>query len=176
MSKNRIKIAKPVILTRQEMERAMGEVREYIIEKTKLAANRDAKVTAIDDEFNPKIAAIDVKLKATAEALELWSDENPAEFGERKSIELLHGKLGYRIGQWKTETLKGWTWEKALKKAQELKGKFTDYIRTKHEINRDQLIIDRSKLTAEDREKIGVRIFQEEAFFIEPNVTEVEAV
>jgi phage host-nuclease inhibitor protein Gam len=101
----------------------------------------------------------------------VWAEANPREFGEGRSIQTVHGALGWRLGGPSLRTLTGWTWDRVKEtlKAANAAG----YLRVKEEVNKQNLLADRDAIGAEKLREIGVRVVQEESFFVEPNLTDI---
>jgi len=180
MSKNRIKSKNPI----QDIfaaETAMGEIRRLTLERNALITGRDQALKEIDDIYGPQFLEYESKLTTIANQLEAWSNENEDAF-DGKSLTFCHGKMGWRLGQWQCSKLKGWIWERTKKSAkaarvilEQLKEMFgTQYVRVKEEVDKDALIADRGTLTADQLQSVGVKLHQEETFYVEPNVEEVE--
>jgi phage host-nuclease inhibitor protein Gam len=69
------------------------------------------------------------------------------------------------------KTLPGWTFDRVL---QTLKtAGALDYIRVKEEVHKQNLLSDRESIGPERLREIGLRVVQEETFFVEPKLTEV---
>jgi phage host-nuclease inhibitor protein Gam len=181
--KNRIKLTSPLIKTRAELDEEIGEIRAVTLDRNQLIADRDHEKKAIDDRYGPDITRLNELLQQLTERVKVWADGNPEEFGGKRSIDTTHGTLGWRMGQWQCAALAGWIWARTKKtkkgakvildKIKELTA-MKDYIRVKEEVDKDAIIADRGVLTAEALSTIGVRVFQEESFYVEPKVEEPE--
>ena len=90
-----------------------------------------------------------------------------------KSLETPQGSLGWRIGNATLKTLSGFTWDRVLERLQALP-KFAGYIRQKLEVNKQAILVDREQIPPEELRSVGVKIVQEELFFVEPNIEEIE--
>lgn len=172
MSKNRIKITAVAIpRTRADMEALAGEIAALKICQTQAAAAMDAEINAVRTryaDFNGKRQmAIDERMGAAL----AWSEAHKADFGDAKSIAMTHAVIGYRTGQPQLKTLKGWTWDRVLESVRTIFG--TDWLRIKVEVDKAKLLSVREG-RADDFPRIGVRVVQEETFYVEPKVTEVE--
>ena len=167
-------------VTREQMDATMGQIRDLTIERNFLNADREAQLKAIDDRLGPQLQHLNETLQTLTAHVKAWADENPEEFAGKKSLETTHGTLGWRMGQWQVEKLAGWIWSRTKKSAKAakvvlelLKDKFgKKYVRIKEEVDKDALIADRGTLTAEQLQSVGVRLLQEEHFFVDPNLEE----
>ena len=102
-----------------------------------------------------------------------WAGANPHQFGSLRSIETLHGVAGWRTGGPSLRTLTGWTWDR-VKETLKTMGA-SGYIRIKEEVNKQNLISDRESIGPEKLREIGLRVVQEEIFYVEPNFTALPA-
>lgn len=180
--KNRIKITAPTIATRSELEDVIGSIRAITIQRNQLAAEREACIKVIDDEAGPLLGECDKQLQQLTEQVKVWAEANPAEFDGKRSLETIHGKLGWRTGQWQIAALPGWIWQRGAKSAKNAKAVLDSlkkrfgaiYVRTKEEVDKDAIIAARASISAEAMADVGVRVFQEESFYVEPNVEETD--
>jgi phage host-nuclease inhibitor protein Gam len=173
MRTNRIKQIRPVIGSREAMESVVGEIATIKNRQRQLAASMDAQIQAVRERYEGDLAAEAEALDRKIEEVQAWSEANPAEFGAARSIETVHGTLGWRTGQPALKTLGGWTFERVLL-ALKASGA-TGYIRVKEEVNKQQLLAQRDALGAEKLRELGLRVVQEDSFFVEPKLTLVEA-
>ena len=97
--------------------------------------------------------------------------ENQAElFSKKKSLEMVHGTIGFRTGTPKLKTLKGFTWASALQLVKEF---LPDFIRSTEEIAKDKLLADREDETvAANLGRCGITVVQDESFYVEPKKEE----
>ena len=175
MTKQRIKINLPLISTRSEAEAAMNDLSLAANNKRKLAAKMDAERLAIENKYAGDLAVCDAFVKEKSEALRAWAESNPTEFGKKKSIEFLAGTLGFRTGTPKLALLsRAWNWDKVLAT---LKAnlKFKPFIRTKEEVDKDAIIGTITSIKdGWDGAEIGVKVVQDESFYVEPKLTDSE--
>lgn len=172
MSK-RIKVNGPAIRTRAEAEVILGEIRDLTIELTQQTATRESELKAVDDEHRESIAALTKRVQEASELLRGWAEANPSEFKGAKSVALTHGTIGWRIGNPTLKTITGFTWDRVLEKIQGLP-LFRRFIRTKEEVDKAAIIAERDSLAPDDLRAMGVRVMQEEAFFVDPKMEETE--
>lgn len=179
---HRIKLPTPILKDLGDVISVMSDIREMTIERMTLFAEFEAATKAIDDAHRPAIDALGEQLQARTEQIKLWALENPGAFGDKRSIETMHGALGWRMGQWQCDKLAGWIW-RVTQKTKEgakvvvlaLKRRFGGrYLRIKEEPDCDALIADRATLTAEQLNACGVRIFQDEAFYVDPKIEDTD--
>jgi len=170
---NRIKRTAPVIRSRAEMEILVGDICTLKIEEQKIKTGMDEEIKAIRDQYDPDLAGIADELNLKMMVAQAWSEANLGEFGKLKSVDMTHGIVGWRTGQPQPKTISGWTWDRVLEKLEGLP-LMAAYIRTKREVNKQALVADREKFGEADLRAVGVRIIQDEAFFVEPKIQTVE--
>jgi phage host-nuclease inhibitor protein Gam len=173
MAANRIKVTRPAIKSRAEMETVLAEVRGHTLERNRLQLVSEQRKKMVDDECGTQITVLDKIIEERVELLRGWAEAKPSEFGALKSLETPHGKLGWKIGNWTLKTLSGFTWDHVLEKFQSFP-RFNSYIRTKQEVNKQALIVDREQIPPDELRTVGLRLFQENLFFVEPNIAELE--
>lgn len=170
----RIKRTGPVLKSRAEMESIVGEIRTLKISERQTVAQRDAAIQEIDERCGVVLSQIAKDIEQRAALVQAWAEANPEEFGERKSIETTHGTIGFRTGTPKLVKLTRWTWDR-VKEA--IKKRFgAQYIRVKEEIDKEAIIAAHSarQITNDDLRQQGCEVEQEESFFVDPILTEVE--
>lgn len=166
----RIKIKCPVVTTRQEAEALASEIAGLIIEQRQYAADLDAGINELRDTYAAKLSTLDKAIKEKTTVMQAWAEANPAEFGGLKSLDMTSAVVGWRTGMHQLKTLAGWTWDRVLEKLRLLS--LAGFIRTKEEVNKQAIIDSRELLTSEQLRNIGCRIVQDEAFFVEPKISD----
>lgn len=177
MSKNRIKIPAPLVANRDEAEAAMNTLALAANNRRKLIVKLDAEELAVKEKYAANIAACEAEIKTQSDALRAWAEANPAEFGKRKSLDFAAGTLGFRTGTPKLKLLARWTWEKVLTAIQE---RAFNFIRTTPEVDKEAILTfyssasDKPAVEAKVLAPIGVKVVQDESFFVEPKLTDTE--
>lgn len=173
MSKNRLKLTQTLLRNRLEAEHCAGEIADLKAQEAKALAEMDIAVTAIRESFERRLAALRKGIGEKSQVLQVWAEANPSEFAGRKSLDLTHAVIGWRTGQPALKTLAGWTWDRVLEKLKSA-ARNACFIRTKQEVDKQVLLAARVDLKPEELREMGVRVIQEESFFIEPKLTESE--
>ena len=171
MSNKRMKLKAPVIKSRAEMERLVGEITALKLHEIKTSAIMDQRLSEIRAEYELELSETAAILDLKLEAARVWAEANPDEFGKAKSIAMTHGTVGFRTGKPKLKILSRWTLPKVTEAMKAL-AKWNPYLRTKIEPNKELLLSHRERISSELRE-IGFQVVQDESFFFEPCVTEV---
>jgi phage host-nuclease inhibitor protein Gam len=170
MKTNRIKNTQPVIRTREALESLIGEIAALKNQQRLLTAAMDGQIQEIRGQYEAQLTVQNEALDEKVERARAWSEANPREFGAARSIETMHGVLGWRTGQPALKTLPGWTFDRVLQTLKSLGA--PGYIRVKEEVHKQNLLSDREAIGAEKLREIGLRVVQEETFFVEPKLTE----
>lgn len=175
--KNRIKkSALPKAVSREEAERLVGEITDLTIKRNALTADMDAAVTAARARYEVTLANTEARIDSLTEQVRDWALSNPEEFGKKKSLEMTHGVIGFRTGMPKLKTLSGWTFARVL---EALKGLSwgSGFTRVKEEVDKEGILsaFSSENISLGELREIGVRVDQEESFFVDPAVTETES-
>jgi len=175
MSKSRIKLQLPMLATRDEAEATMNELANCANNKRKLQVRLDSAVLKLQEEAAPGISQCDAAIIAKSDALRAWAEANPGEFLKgRKSIDFLSGTLGFRTGTPKLGLLsRAWSWEKVL---QVLKSNpmYQKFVRTKEEVDKERILATAAQEKCFDPGYMGMKITQDESFYVEPKLTDVQ--
>jgi len=170
MSK-RIKTMGPEIASRAQMEELVGRIAELELLREDMDVEMNRQIQQTREIFQPKITNADTEIARLIGIAKTWSENNVEEFGPRKSIEMVHAVVGFRTGTPKLKTLTKWTWDR-VKAAILVRG--LDYIRTKEEVDKEQILSDREQFGAAGLSAIGLKVVQEESFFVEPKRENIE--
>jgi phage host-nuclease inhibitor protein Gam len=169
----RIKLPSTII-SRTRAEELLGEIASLKVDDRTLKTQMDRELTEVRDRYTGSIVTLEKQIEEKTVLLESWAAANPAEFPKgRKSLELLHGVLGYRTGTPKLKLLGRRTWELVLEamRGTPLRG----LIRTKEEVNKEGILAGYAQNTIRDADlaEIGVKVVQDETFFVEVRLEEL---
>jgi phage host-nuclease inhibitor protein Gam len=173
--RTRIKLPLVTLATRADAEAAMRDLANTANNARKITAMRDAAVLAINEKYEPALAECAQAIATKSDALRAWAEANPSEFPkDRKSIQFPGGLLGFRTGTPKLVLLnRKWTWKTAT---QAVLNNLLPFIRREPEIDKEALIAQREDpVIAETLPKCGLKVTQEETFYIEPALTDTDA-
>ena len=154
-----------------EMELAFADYARADARIQKINATMDIEMTRIREKYQDELGKLAETKEASFDILQAYAMENRDElFSKRKSLETTHGTLGFRTGTPALKTLKGFTWESVKNLLKEF---LPDYVRTKEEADKEKLLADREKEeVAALFPKVGVKVTQDETFFVEPKKEE----
>jgi phage host-nuclease inhibitor protein Gam len=160
-------------INRADAEQAFAEYAKATAQQNKITAAQDLAFAKIREKNQDELAELE-KIKEDAfEIMQTYAVDNRADFGNRKSMELAHGVLGFRTGTPKLKTLKGFTWNSVTNLLKEF---LPTYVRTVDEPAKDRLLSDRESPEVNSLfTKVGIMVDQDEVFFVEPKKEEVPA-
>lgn len=146
-------------------------------EKMRLFATATSKLKAIEAEielqkqefvkkYENRLSLLNEQREEAFECLQTYCEFHKEDlFTSKKSMELAHGVVGFRMGTPKVEKSKKVTWDGVI---EELKLINPDFVRSKEEVNKELIISMRNEEEAmSTMKRIGVSVVQDEAFFVE---------
>ena len=129
-----------------------------------ILAKLDESIATIRRKSEDELNGIKEKKESAFELIQVYCAENSQLFAKRKSLETLHGVVGFRTGTPKLKNLKGFTWASVTNLIKEF---LPTYIRVVEEPAKDLIIANRDTISDEDLKRIGVEIVQDETFYID---------
>jgi phage host-nuclease inhibitor protein Gam len=178
MKKNRIKFKQTAtaLKSREEVETILGDIARVTLQRNQAQIQMDERITSIREQYEQIMAGANLCLEEKTELVRAWAEANPSEF-KGKSADFVHATIGWRIGQPTLKTLAGWTWDRVLEKLKSLPNlgrSGTDYVRTKEEVNKQAIIGDRDGIGPDLLRLMGVKVVQDESFFVDPKLSDLE--
>ncbi len=171
------KSIQPVINSRDAAESVMNQLALLLNNKRSCQARLDAELLALKEKYETPLSLYEADIKTFTADLQAWAAANPAEFPkDRKSLKLTAGTLGFRTGTPKLSLVsRAFNWTKVLA-AFLTDAEVSDYVRRVPEIDKERILAEygcaESKTSFEIVLKAhGVKVEQEETFFIEPDLT-----
>ena len=154
-------------VTSEAMEAAFSEYAIADAKLQKINATIDVQMTQIRERYADDIAKLTDKKDKSFDVLQAFAVENKNDlFAKRKSMESVHGTIGFRMGTPKLKTLKGFTWNAVTNLLKEF---LPQYVRTTEEPSKDKLLADREvDEVAALFPKVGIAVAQDETFYVEP--------
>lgn len=153
-------------VTELDLEYKLAEYAKLSNEIETLEAEMNAKMTALRDKYLDKIEASRTQVKGIFEELYFWAEKQKERFGKKRSMDLQHGKIGFRMGTPKLKTSKGYTWAAVTTLLKELSGAL--YVRIKEETDKETLIAKHKEPEViELMSRCGIQVVQEESFYID---------
>ena len=167
----RIKISTPLIATRAQAELLAGEIADLMIDHRQASNCLDSTIKTAREQFAARLEPLEKQIGEKTTSLQAWAEANPAEFNGKKSLQMTHAECGWRTGQPQLKTLAGWTFARVLDRIKSITNLAILYVRTKEEINKQAIIADREILGPDGLRNLGVKVVQDEPFFVEPKLT-----
>lgn len=130
-------------------------------EEQKITAKLDAEITKLREKNTDQLNKLKEKKDQNFDIIQTYCQENEHLFETKKSIETIHGTLGFRTGTPKLKLRKGFKWEGVLDL---VKTFYPVHVRTIQEIDKQGLLASRNQINFKP---IGIEIAQDETFFIE---------
>lgn len=158
-----------------EVQTLLGRYAELDAKQVEKQAQLDQKITVLRDKAAPEINSIVEQKKEMLTKIQLFAETNREKyFSKKKSLDLQHGIVGFRVG---TPKLKGVPrGAKLLGLLNYFKSYLPGYIRTKTELDKEKILADRNKEEVQNHLKVkGLKVAQTETFFIELKKEESEA-
>lgn len=157
-------------VSREEMENAFAEYAKADSQMQKINAEMELQMTRIRERNQSAIDALQQAKDDSFAVMQAFATEHPELFTKRKSLETVHGIIGFRTGTPKLKTGKGFTWASVLEL---LKTFLPSYVRTVEEPAKDKLLADRDdEDVAPLLAKCGIVVAQDESFYVEPKKEE----
>jgi phage host-nuclease inhibitor protein Gam len=159
-------------VTSEAADRAFAKFATADAGIARINAEMDVQFTKIRDKYAGKLAEYEVEKSEAFDTLQVYATENKdVLFPKKKSVDTVHGTFGFRTGNPKLKTLKGFTWNAVASVLEKLA---PDYIRKTIEADKEKLLADRDTI-GEGMKDYGVAVVQEETFYVERIREETEA-
>jgi phage host-nuclease inhibitor protein Gam len=159
----------PAIKTREELEATVNDYAAQDAVLRGLKAELDVELAKVRDQYAARVSAAEDALKPLAASIEEWAILHPGLFLEKKSLDLIGGRIGFRISPPSVKTLRGVQEETAVDRVMASQWA-ANWTRDKIELARDTILADYASgnVTEADLKNVGLRVSQTENFFIEP--------
>ncbi|GJH41159.1 hypothetical protein RCZ04_17090 [Capnocytophaga sp. HP1101] len=156
----------PTGVSKKEMENAFSLYAKAEAQMDKINASIETQIAAIRDRYSSELATLKEIKDTNFDVLQAYALANKNRlFVKKKSLDSLHGTIGFRTGTPKLKTLKGFTWNAVTNLLKEF---LPDYVRIAEEPAKDKLLAERNnEQIADFFPKIGVVVTQDETFFVE---------
>lgn len=154
------------IATREDLETVLGRYAAAVIEGDELKAEMERKINEIRAGYEERAAAIGKRAELLFADIENYMANNPEEIPSgRKSLELLHGTVGYRTGNPTVRLPRGVDEEMLCDEL--LDSGFAEFVRTREEVNREAVLA--ADESMRDRLAVhGVKVSQvKDRFYVE---------
>lgn len=163
---------KGAIESREDLEKCMGEFARARLALEGAKLEKEARLKEAREGFEAVEPALKAAVEAPFKQLELWARMHPEAFDGRKSLELVHGTIGFRTGQPRVVLPRGCD-EEALCAALR-DGGLGRFVRMVPVLDREEVIRAARSDAPEDgawperlSREFGVRVSQAERFYAE---------
>ena len=158
-------------VTSEQMEQAFAEYAKADARMQKINATMDVEMTRIREKYHDELVKLEEVKDTNFDVLQAFALENKDEmFAKKKSLDTVHGTIGFRTGTPKLKTRKGFTWAAVTNLLTEF---FPQYTRTTIEPAKDKILADRDDDdAAEMMARVGITVVQDETFYVEPKKEE----
>lgn len=158
--------------TLEDVERLMATVAAADAAARKITAQMDQELHRVREKYS---AALDAEAKRRADAEEeiaSWAELNRAAFGSKRSLELTHGTVGWRLGN---PTVACRLRVKVAAALELVRARMPEFVRTAEELDKAAILsaYTARAVTDEELATVGLRITQTERFYVEPKTEEV---
>lgn len=128
-------------------------------------AEQKAAMTAAQNEYTGVIKEHGTTMDEQQLILETYCEQNREDLLQdgKKSCDFFGLKLGYKKGRAGLKLLDNWDWDAVILKAKKL---LPDFIVTKTELNKAEVLRKYSNIGEKTLHKIGVKVEQKESFYI----------
>ena len=160
------KTNKTTIRTREELECVMGEYTAQVLERDRLTVAMETEIAAVRTRYEAPIAACVQCGDGLFEDMQSWATLNPDAFGERRSLDLLHGAVGFRACPPAVRQVPGVKAEYTLEL---LIRQHASWTRVKAEVDKQRILADLANGDAEEGhlKPFGLQVERKELFYAE---------
>lgn len=161
-------------VTREQADEAFAVFADADARLQQITSRMDVEITRVREKYQDILAELQQLKDDKFDILQAYATEQKAVlFKNKKSLDTVHGTMGFRIGTPKLKTLKGFTWGAIT---QLLKEFLPQYVRTTEEPAKDKLLADRDNPDIYALfPRVGIYVDQDETFFVEPKKEEVDS-
>lgn len=158
-------------VTNEKMESAMADFARADARIQKINATLDVEMTRLREKYQDELQKLTAEKEQAFDVLQAFAiEQRDTLFTKKKSLETIHGTIGFRTGTPKLKTLKGFTWGAVTNLLKEF---LPSYVRTTEEAAKDKLLADRdSEEVSGLLGKVGLQVVQDETFYVEPKKEE----
>lgn len=154
-------------VTREQFEESFAKYANADARLQNVTSRMDVEMSKIREKYQDAINGLQKAKDESFEVMQVWAVENkPEMFAKKKSIDTVHGTVGFRTGTPKLKLLKGFTWGAVTNLLKEF---MPGYVRISEEPAKDKLLADREVPEVnESFTKVGIFVDQDEVFYVEP--------
>ena len=154
-----------------DVEELLAQVAASDAATRKVTAQMDAEITRIREKYAAILDRENERCDEAEEQIASWAELNKEAFGEKRSMVLTHGTIGWRLGNPAVKLRARVRAEAALER---VRANAPEFIRRTEELDKQAILAAYAArgLTDAQLEPLGLRITQTERFFVEPKTEE----
>jgi phage host-nuclease inhibitor protein Gam len=163
--------ALPTIQTRHELDAVVENVVQLQLARAALERDQEQEIAGVRQKFRGPLAELDRYLLLETTWVENWARSNADAFpDDARSLACTHATLGFRVSPARVDRAsRKWTWTEIASKLGDIAWGRRYLRQPAPEVNKEALLADRAELDPAELRKCGVKIVQEERFFIAPH-------
>jgi phage host-nuclease inhibitor protein Gam len=162
--------AAPSITSRHELDAVVENIVQLQLNRAEIERHQEQEVASVRQKYRAPLAEIERYLTLETSWVETWAHQHSETFRDRQSLALTHASIGFRVSPHRVDRAsRKWTWGAIAQKLGEY-GWGRRYLRQPAlEVNKEALLADRADLSAAELRQAGLKIVQEERFYIAPH-------
>lgn len=154
----------------EDVNTAMQELGALTAEKQKQEGNQTLRINELKAYYQEKYGYLATRIKEIEKNIERFANQNKHEFAKTRTKRLSYGSVSYRV----TKRVACRSAESAINALKALN--LDCFIRTKEELNKDEIICCQDKDTLQSLAKADITVVSEDKIKIEPDIAELLAV
>jgi phage host-nuclease inhibitor protein Gam len=152
-------------VTREEFDENLQAYATADAKEQALTAKMDEAITKIRSKYADDLAELKDQKDSAFEVVQAYCTEHEEIFGNAKSVDTVHGRIGFRTGNPSLKPLRGFTWTSINEL---IKAKLPGYMRRYEEADKESLLADRNKPEIMTLlPSVGIQVKQDERFYID---------
>ncbi|HMO62226.1 MAG TPA: host-nuclease inhibitor Gam family protein [Ferruginibacter sp.] len=152
-------------VSREDAEQAMSSFAAAANEVSSIEAKMNQELQEVRERYQDKLNKYNDIKDEQVQVLEVYAYEQKDNWGKRKSMDMLHGTIGFRTGTPKVKFDKGFNSKSVTAILQE---QFPEFVRTVVDMDKEKLIASREDDGFDTIcKKAHIQVVQEETFFVE---------
>ena len=151
--------------TWDEVDQTLNEIAVRKTQVTEKQNKMDKEILDAQEKYQSSIDLLNADILGFETNIELFAASKKDEFDDSRSKKLDYGLVGFRKGNGKLATLKGFTWDACKNLVKASKKVASKFIQTKEDLNKNA--IKAANLKPAQLAKFGMQITQADEFYYE---------
>jgi phage host-nuclease inhibitor protein Gam len=158
------------ITSRHELDAVVENIVQLQLNRAEIEREQDQEIAGIRQKFRTPLAEIERYLTLETTWVETWARSHPDSFRDRQSLALTHAIIGFHVSPHRVDRAsRKWTWGAIAEKLGEMAWRRRYLRQPALEVNKEALLADRADLSPAELRTVGLKIVQEERFYIAPH-------